>query len=197
MSRSEKVSGPFLKGSFYDDPLVKPRSIFCFHPARRAWFTHRSDKAASGLHASLIQHFFAPHAALTTAGQCEGRKNAAPTATDPIQSMNPRCKRLRCKRFRSKRPSWRLPLVLGLPQQPSIRADRDRGQSLFTACARRQFPQKAIPADVLGKPGQEPTHLTLGSSKRHPDRLRRLLPGLTLTRRQSSLGFSRDSYFLH
>src|SRR6516164_3366975 len=37
-----------------------------------------------GLHTFLTQHFFAPHTALTTAGRCEGRKNAAELITDGI-----------------------------------------------------------------------------------------------------------------
>jgi len=58
-------------------------------------------------------------------------------------------------------------LVLGSPQRPSIRvAATAASHSLLHA-----------PEGDPGKPGQEPTHLTLGFLAEHQEPLRRLLPG--------------------
>jgi hypothetical protein len=92
--------------------------------------------------AASTQHFFAPHTALTTAGQCEGRKNAAPTPPT-ISSRGPR----------RSNASWRLPLGVGITP------------TTFYPCRPVSVASHSLlhaPAGDPGKPGQEPTHLTRG-----------------------------------
>ena len=90
-------------------------------------------------------------------GQCAGRKNAAAThhRRYPVKTSDS-----------NMHPGGFL-WCWGPPQRPSIRASRDSGQSLFTACARRRSAEAwrgAHPSDTRF-PGED------------QDPLRRLRPG--------------------
>jgi hypothetical protein len=160
------------KGSFYDGPFVKPRHIVS------SFQIMARTKHASGFpiptkpplpftasDLSTTQHFSPLTLPSRELGSVRGEKcGTLPPTTSP-------------RRPNDANAAWRLSLMLGSPQQPSIRASRDNGQSLFTAFARRRSGeawQEAHPSDTRfpkGSPGPVTAASTRSKRPKRPSLL--------------------------
>ena len=150
-----------IKGSFYEVRCQAPFVSFSGKslPARTGHATALDTPVVSArLHAFANPAFFRPsHCPHLGWGSVRGEKMRHPRTTDVIQSRTRQLERI---------PGGFL-WVLGSPQRPSIRASRDNGQSLFTACARRRSGE--------ARTGAHPSDTRF--PKEYQDPLRRLLPG--------------------
>jgi hypothetical protein len=107
--------------------LSSPVTFFVPWSHRSAPITHLASNME--FPASINPAFFRPsHCPRLSWGSVRGEKMRHPTAPDVIQR----------RRYGSNDLTGGFLWVLGSPQRPSIRASRDSGQSLFTACARRR-----------------------------------------------------------